>query len=154
MSNDVSNAGFHFVFPFQGNGGDGVTASVGALATPSNFSKCALALNTNIRELQSVLGFFNYNSKFIPRYAARAHPLYQLLRKETRFIWTEECEESFQDLREAVTTSPTLCLPDIEDPHQSYQVQLDASKHGFGATLTQLQDEERRTIAYFSRASS
>ena len=41
MSNDVSNAGFHFVFPFQGNGGDGVTASVGALATPSNFSKCA-----------------------------------------------------------------------------------------------------------------
>ena len=59
MSIFDSNAGFHFVLPFQGNGGDGASASVGALATLSNFSKFNLALNCinsplNGRDLNSI----------------------------------------------------------------------------------------------------
>ena len=36
----------------------------------------------------------------------------ELLKKDTKFIWTEECEASFQELKKRLVTSVALILPD------------------------------------------
>ena len=51
-----------------------------------------------------------------------------------------------------MTNSTTLQYPDVLDPNNSYHVVLDASKWGFGATLSQEQEGHRYTVAYFSHS--
>ena len=58
----------------------------------------------------------------------------ELLKKDTKFIWTEECEASFQELKKRLVTSPVLILPDHT---KDYEVYCDASRRGLGAVLMQ-----------------
>ena len=46
----------------------------------------------------------------------------QLLKKEKKFEWSVECEESFQILRDLLTKAPVLILPDI---HKSFDIYCD-----------------------------
>ena len=112
----------------------------------------ALPPPTSVKEVQKVLGALNWNRQHIKHFASLASPLYNLLQKGRKFEWTKECQESFESLKKALTTSPVLSLPDLEDKNQSFQVVVDSSKRGQGATLTQEIGGERRTIAYWSRA--
>jgi hypothetical protein len=68
----------------------------------------------------------------------------KLLRKNTPFEWTEKCEESFQELKKRLTTTPILALPESS---KDYTVYCDASKIGLGCVLMQ----DRKVIAYGSR---
>ena len=43
----------------------------------------------------------------------------ELLKKDTKFKWTDECEASFQELKKRLVTAPVLILPDI---HKDFQV--------------------------------
>ena len=105
-----------------------------------------------VKETQRVLGFFGYNRKFVRRYSELSKPLYALLQKGKKFQWTSQCQKSFEDLKVAISTAPTLCFPEVHDPHNSYQVTIDASKDGLAATLTQLINGQRRTVGFFSKA--
>ncbi|XP_070004237.1 uncharacterized protein [Nicotiana sylvestris] len=67
-----------------------------------------------------------------------------LIQKCAQFRWTEECEESFQKLKTALTTSPILILPISS---RSYIVYCDALRIGLGAVLMQ----DGRVTAYTSR---
>jgi ribonuclease HI len=68
----------------------------------------------------------------------------ELLKKDTKFKWTDECEASFQELKKCLVTSPVLILP---DQRKDYEVYCDASCRGFGAILMQ----EGRVVSYASR---
>jgi hypothetical protein len=68
----------------------------------------------------------------------------KLLRKNTPFVWTEECEVSFQTLKDKLTTAPMLAVPETG---KDYTVYCDASKNGLGCVLMQ----DRKVIAYGSR---
>ena len=58
----------------------------------------------------------------------------ELLKKDSKFKWTEECEASFQELKKHLVTSHVLILPDqIKD----YEVYCDTSRRGLGAVLMQ-----------------
>ena len=67
----------------------------------------------------------------------------ELLKKDTKFKWTEECETSFQELKERLTTAPVLTLPDIR---KEFQVYCDASCLGHGSVLM----EEGKVVSYAS----
>ena len=56
----------------------------------------------------------------------------ELLKKDTKFKWTNECEASFQELKKCLTTAPVLIFPDI---HKDFQVYCDASRLGHGGVL-------------------
>ena len=71
-------------------------------------------------------------------------PLTQLTKKGQPFVWTEKCEDSFQELKKRLTTSPVLALP---DPTGHFVIFCDASKMGLGCVLMQ----DRRVVAYSSR---
>lgn len=104
------------------------------------------------KQLQKTMGVLGYNRKFVRNFAAIAKPLYALLHKDCKFYWSEACQSSFEELKRSIADSVTLCIPDVEDPLQSFEVTIDASNQGYGATLSQLRDDERRTCAFFSKS--
>jgi hypothetical protein len=66
-----------------------------------------------------------------------------LLKKTNEFEWIPECEHSFQTLKQKLTTTPVLALPDIR---KDFVVYCDASRQGLGCVLMQ----NGRVIAYAS----
>jgi hypothetical protein len=68
----------------------------------------------------------------------------ELLKKDNKFFWTPKCEESFQEIKKKLTTSPVLALPDI---HQGFVILCDASRQGLGCVLMQ----NEKVISYASR---
>jgi len=99
---------------------------------------------TNAIEIQSFLGLARYYWRFIERFSTIASPLTKLTRKEVRFVWSEECEASFQELKERLTSAHVLALPSRTE---GFVVYSDASKRGLGCVLMQ----HKRVIAYASR---
>ena len=60
------------------------------------------------------------------------------------FHWTTECQQSFERLKQLITSAPVLS---IADPNKDYVVCTDASGEGVGGVLMQ----EGKVIAYESR---
>ena len=53
------------------------------------------------------------------------------------FEWTEQCEQSFDALKDALTSAPVLAYPDYSKP---FILEMDASLKGLGAVLSQRGD--------------
>ena len=99
---------------------------------------------TNITEVRSFLGLAGYYRKFVEGFSKIATPLTKLTRKEEKFIWSEACQNSFDELKQRLTTAPVLTLP---SGSEGFTVYCDASKQGLGCVLMQ----HDRVIAYASR---
>ncbi|CAF1062680.1 unnamed protein product [Brachionus calyciflorus] len=87
---------------------------------------------TNIKQLQSFLGLSNYYHRFIKNFSKIAQPMLALLGKKVKFIWSDECEQSFNMLKDALTSSPVLRLADVNRPFLLYTE---------GAILAQVDDD-------------
>ena len=103
---------------------------------------------TNKSEVRSILGLMGYYRKFISNFASRASPLTKLTRKRARFEWNEEHETAFQDLKECLVNCPVLAIPNNKD---MFVLDCDASLHGLGGVLSQIQNGNEKVIAYASR---
>ena len=68
---------------------------------------------TSVGEIRSFLGLAGYYRRFIENFSKIAKPMTELLKKDTKFNWTEECEASFQKLKKRLVTAPVLILPNI-----------------------------------------
>ena len=67
------------------------------------------------------------------------------------FEWTDATEDSFVQLRSALTTAPVLAYPRF-DPGYTFTLETDASTVGLGAVLSQVQEDGMvHPIAYASR---
>ena len=98
----------------------------------------------NVTEVRSFLGLAGYYRRFVEGFSVIATPLTQLLRKNTKFEWTAECQKSFEELKRRLTTAPVLTLPSRTG---GFVVYSDASQHGLGCVLMQ----HGKAIAYASR---
>jgi len=98
----------------------------------------------DVSEIRSFLGMAGYYRRFIEGFSKIAKPMTSLLEKEAKFVWTEECQASFEELKKRLTTAPVLVLPDIA---KAFSVYCDASRQGLGCVLMQ----EGRVVAYASR---
>ena len=68
----------------------------------------------------------------------------RLLRKDVKFEWTEECQQSFEELKKLLTEAPVLIQP---ESGKEFVVYSDASLNGLGCVLMQ----EGKVVAYASR---
>ena len=68
---------------------------------------------TSVGEIHSFLGLGGYYRRFIENFSKIMKPMTELLKKESKYIWTEECEDSFQELKKRLVTTPVLILPNI-----------------------------------------
>ena len=104
-----------------------------------------------IRDVRSFMGLCGYYRKFVADFSEIAAPLHALTKKNRRFQWDSACQAAFETLKERLVSSPILGLPWDEG---EFIVNADASEHAVGAVLSQIQDDEERVIAYYSKLYS
>ncbi len=104
---------------------------------------------TSVKELQSLMGAANYYRKFIPDMSTICAPLNALLVKDRPWVWCDQCEQAFLEIKE-ILASPTVLAH--YDPKLPLRLEVEASPAGVGAVLTQVMSDGNRPIAYASRS--
>ena len=103
----------------------------------------------NTKELKSFLGAIQYLAKFLPKLSEKLDRLRNLLKKNEPWIWGEEQEKDFKQIKQMSTDKQ--CLAHYAKD-KCNMVTTDASKTGLGITLWQKQDDgEIKPIAFGSR---
>ncbi|XP_020987910.1 uncharacterized mitochondrial protein AtMg00860-like [Arachis duranensis] len=92
---------------------------------------------TSVTEIRSFLGLAGYYRGFIKGFSQIALPMMKLTHKDAQFVWTSKCEESFQALKQKLTTAPMFVLP---EPNELFEVYCDTSLKGLGCVLMQHQN--------------
>ncbi|XXG42107.1 hypothetical protein AAC387_Pa01g2451 [Persea americana] len=84
---------------------------------------------SRVTEIKSFLGLAGYYRRSVQGFSSIAAPLTKLTRKGVPFVWTDQCEESFKELKKRLTTAPILTLPSGSG---GFVVYTDASNIGLG----------------------
>lgn len=88
----------------------------------------------NYRQVRQFLGLASYFCRFIQNFSAIAKPLYDLIKKNVDFVFSEKEQQAFNYLRSDLTKSPVLA---IYSPTAGTELHCDASSTGFGTILLQ-----------------
>jgi hypothetical protein len=88
----------------------------------------------SVKEVRSTLGILGFQRPFIPGFADIAKPLTTLLKKNLKFIWTENCTNALETLINIITSEPVLVPPDTT---QQFILEVDASQYTTGTILFQ-----------------
>ena len=101
------------------------------------------------RDIRKFLGMVGYYRMFIVNFATVLAPLTDLLKKGTKFEWTEECQQAFNHLKTILCNAPVLQAPNFE---KQFKLACDASQVGAGAVLIQEDDKNvDHPVCYFSK---
>ena len=98
----------------------------------------------NVTEVRSFLGLAGYYRRFVRGFSVIASPLTKLLRKGIKFVWTDKCQNSFEQLKGMLVEGPVLTQP---TSGKEYTLYSDALGIGFGCVLMQ----DGNVVAYASR---
>ena len=101
---------------------------------------------TTVKQVRQILGFGNFYRKIISRYSSITCLLNELLKKEHKFIWLDECKEAFQILKQKFTEEPVLQMLDINRP---FLIEADVSKYTLGAVLCQEDENGKLHLCLF-----
>nr|KYP70772.1 Retrovirus-related Pol polyprotein from transposon 17.6 [Cajanus cajan] len=118
----------------------------------ANPNKCQAMLDmkspTTLKEVQKLAGRLTSLSWFLPRLAKIAKPILLLLKKTERFKWTQECEQSFQQFKERLSTPPILSKPagDLD-----MIVYLAVSSNSISVVMVQEDQGNQHPIYFISR---
>ena len=105
---------------------------------------------TSARGVRGIVGSYNFYSMYIPHYSDLMKPLNTLLRKNVPFKWTEECQESFEKLKQAMSSPPVIAFPNFDG--REFHLYCDASAVAAGSVLIQYDDDKKaHPLGYFSR---
>jgi len=102
----------------------------------------------NVNETRHFLGLVNYYRKFVKDLATIARPLYDLLKKDSKFTWSKKQEKAFNEIKERLLKKPILRHADF---NKTFIIQTDASKIGLGAILMQKHEDMDVIIQCSSR---
>jgi hypothetical protein len=77
---------------------------------------------TNLKELQSLLGKINFVRRFISNLSQKVLPFSPLLRikKDQKFVWGDEQQKSFNEIKEYMKEPPVLVPPQLNKPFKLY----------------------------------
>jgi len=68
---------------------------------------------TDVSEIYSILGLAGYYRRFIEGFLKLAKPMTALLEKNAKFVWSDQCQASFEEFKKRLTTTPVLVLLDL-----------------------------------------
>ena len=79
----------------------------------------------------------NYYRQFVPRFSEIANGLQEAInqcRRTKKFTWSEQAEDSFNQIRKAISQRIKLSIP---DPNRKFSVTIDSSEKGWRLELKQ-----------------
>lgn len=131
----------------------GVLLSQGSIRpSPKKVSALTHSLPpSNVKGVRQFMGLAGYFRRFIKGFSQLTAPISALLKKNSVFEWSSECERARQLVIAKLTEPPILR---IYNPDLSCELHTDASSLGIGAALLQVEDGIARPVAYYSRRTT
>ncbi|GJU24860.1 reverse transcriptase domain-containing protein [Tanacetum coccineum] len=103
---------------------------------------------TTVKGIRSFLGHACFYRRFIKDFLKISRPMTHLLKKDTPFIFSEECIQAFQTLKKKLIEASILIALDWDQP---FELMCDASDYAIGAVLGQRIEKHFRPIHYASK---
>lgn len=106
----------------------------------------------NREEVRSFLGLVNYYGRFIENMSELIYPITNLVKLRTDFVWSKECQKSFDTIKQELMSDKILVH---YDPSLPLVLATDASNYAVGAVLSHIMpDGTERPIRYASQTLS
>ena len=103
-----------------------------------------------VKNVQKFLGLANYYRWFIEGFASIARPLYDMVKKDKKWEWTEKQDKAFEELKRKFTEEPVLAAPDLD---KKIRMEVDASDYATGRVLSmECEDGLWRLVAFLSKS--
>jgi len=106
---------------------------------------------TNQRQLSRFVGAATYYAKFVPQFAELCKPFRPLLKQDSEWAWSMECQRAFDMIKQKIASPPTLAHFDIAADET---ISCEASGVALGVCLSQKVGGVERPIAFASRVLS
>nr|GEZ79454.1 reverse transcriptase domain-containing protein [Tanacetum cinerariifolium] len=103
---------------------------------------------TTVKGIRSFLGHASFYRRFIQDFSKISRPMTHLLKKNTPFVFSEDCIQAFQTLKKKLTKAPILIAPNWDLP---FEFMCDASDFVIGAVLGQRHEKHFKPIHYASK---
>ena len=102
------------------------------------------------KQVWSFLGRIGYIARFITQLIATCDPLFNLLKKDTKIEWIDECQAAFDRIKQYLLKPPILVPPMLGYPLILY---LAVQDNSMGCMLGQLNelDQKEKAIYYLSK---
>ncbi|GKA19603.1 putative nucleotidyltransferase, ribonuclease H [Tanacetum coccineum] len=110
--------------------------------------KAKLSYPTNVKGVRNFLGHAGFYRRFIKDFSIISKPMTQLLMKDAKFDFSDDCKKAHNILKENLTTTPIKISPDWNAP---FELMYDASDFAVGAVLGQRIDGKFKPIYYASK---
>jgi hypothetical protein len=94
---------------------------------------------TRLKEAQRLTGCMAALGRFISKLRERGLPFFKLIKKTSRFDWTEDTDKAFRELKEYLTLPPVLVAPREEEDLLLY---ISATPQVISAVLVAEREEE------------
>jgi len=62
----------------------------------------------NRKSLQKIIGLVQYFRRYIPNFSTKIANMRQLLKKDQKFVWTENCQQELNQLKKLLLEAPIL----------------------------------------------
>uniref|UniRef100_A0A0N5CFS5 RNA-directed DNA polymerase n=1 Tax=Strongyloides papillosus TaxID=174720 RepID=A0A0N5CFS5_STREA len=105
----------------------------------------------SVSDIKSLLGSIAFYCNYVPNFANRLLPITSLLKKNTPFVWSPECQKVFEELKQGLC-SRNILYTEIKD--LPLEVYTDASQIGFGGFIAQTVEGKQRILRYWSKKRS
>lgn len=103
----------------------------------------------NTKEVRRFLGTIGWYRRFLHDFSTITAPLTDTIKNYTKFVFTPEAANAFEELKKRLVSSPILTSPNFD---KQFFVPCDASNVGIGAVLFQKdEDAGEHPIEYFSK---
>ena len=103
---------------------------------------------SDITQLRAFVGLLKYYGKFIPQVATHMTPLYKLMEKDHKWLWSAECQDAFFKYKELLTCEAVLAHYDSVKP---IKLACDASTYGLEVVLSHTLQDREHLVAFASR---
>nr|GFA37916.1 reverse transcriptase domain-containing protein [Tanacetum cinerariifolium] len=103
---------------------------------------------TTVKGVRSFLGHVGFYRRFIQDFSKISRPITHLLEKETPFVFSKECVDTFNTLKKKLTEDPILVVPDWNLP---FKLMCDASDFAIGAVPGQRKTKHFQPFHYASK---
>ena len=103
----------------------------------------------SVKDIQRLTGRLAALNRFISRSADKCLPFFKLLRNSTRFVWDEQCEKAFVNLKTYLSSPPLLVSPKAREKLYLY---LAASEETLAAVLIKETPKGQLLVYYVSKA--
>ena len=102
----------------------------------------------SIKSATSFIKMAEYYRNHMPNFSTIAQPLFDLTKRNAKFVWGDEQQNSFMEIKRLLVSQPVLKFPDSDFP---FIIQVDASNYGIGSVLMQNHGQDEQPVAFMSQ---